>query len=786
MKRILRLALTAALLLSATATGAAVPAVSAALPDPGAPGPLAVTADEYNYGDTALTFSGFPGSIEFRASVHYPTDLSTGPFPLIVFLHGRHLTCTSGLSWPCPAGSSPIWSYQGYDYISSVLASHGYIVVSISANGINAQDNSVFDLGAVARAQLIQTHLDKWNTFSTTGAAPYGTKFVGKVDMQRIGTMGHSRGGEGVARHFLYNQSLGSPYGVKAVLPLAPTDFSRWQDLGVPLQVVLPYCDGDVSDLQGVHYYDDARYGLAGDPAAKDYVLVLGANHNFFNTVWTPPGAGAFDDWSSTSDTQCGTVAGNQRLTAAQQRGVGLAYVSAFMRAYAGGETTFFPYLTGDEPPPPSAQTTNLFVSFHAADSPTLRRDVNRNLTSTSLTTNQLGGAVTQSGITPYDLCGGAAPEPSQCLPAGFSTTQQPHTVPSARSSLSGLSQLRGGWSAMTAFWRNDLPAGSRDVSGFQAIQFRAGINFSDARNPAATAQDFSVVLTDGTGATATKRVSQASGALYYPRGSTSGVVPKVVLNTIRIPLAAFVGVNLTDVRSVQFSFDQRASGALLISDLAFANGISASTPPPTFTLNVTKKGGGSGTLTSSPAGISCGADCTQSYDSGTVVTLTATAAAGSTFTGWSGACTGTPKSSPCTVSMTANKTATATFKQNADLRVTMTDAPDPVAHGSPLTYAVTASNAGPGTSTKVNVVDTLPAGVTFVSASPSQGACAFGSGKVTCQLGTLVSGGNATITIVVTPTAAGTITNKVNISSSVTFDPVSGNSKAIATTTVL
>ncbi|HEX8117822.1 MAG TPA: hypothetical protein VF521_11170, partial [Pyrinomonadaceae bacterium] len=183
--------------------GAAALKVNAQTPDPGTPGPLAVTRVEYNYGDTAFTPTGFPAAVELKASVHYPTALSGGPYPLIVFLHGRHSTCyaKSGLTslrWPCRSTESVIPSYQGYDYIGQNLASYGYIVISISANGINAQDNNVTDLGAQARAELIQRHLQQWATFNTTGAAPFGTQFVGKVDLQRVGTMGHSRGGEGV------------------------------------------------------------------------------------------------------------------------------------------------------------------------------------------------------------------------------------------------------------------------------------------------------------------------------------------------------------------------------------------------------------------------------------------------------------------------------------------------------------------------------------------------------------------------------------------------------------
>ena len=84
------------------------------------------------------------------------------------------------------------------------------MVVSISANGINAYDNSVADRGALARAELIQYHLGLWKDYSTSGATPFGGLFVGALDLQNVGTMGHSRGGEGVVRHFLLNRALGS------------------------------------------------------------------------------------------------------------------------------------------------------------------------------------------------------------------------------------------------------------------------------------------------------------------------------------------------------------------------------------------------------------------------------------------------------------------------------------------------------------------------------------------------------------------------------------------------
>jgi hypothetical protein len=80
-------------------------------------------------------------------------------------------------------------------------------------------------------------------------------------------------------------------------------------------------------------------------------------------------------------------------------------------------------------------------------------------------------------------------------------------------------------------------------------------------------------------------------------------------------------------------------------------------------TLTVNKSGTGSGTVSSSPAGIDCGATCSASFSSYSPVTLTATPASGSTFAGWSGACTGT---GTCLASMTAARSVTATFAGNA------------------------------------------------------------------------------------------------------------------------
>jgi uncharacterized repeat protein (TIGR01451 family) len=119
-----------------------------------------------------------------------------------------------------------------------------------------------------------------------------------------------------------------------------------------------------------------------------------------------------------------------------------------------------------------------------------------------------------------------------------------------------------------------------------------------------------------------------------------------------------------------------------------------------------------------------------------------------------------------------------------ADLAVSKSDSPDPVEVGQTLTYSLQVRNNGPDGATNVVLTDTLPSAVTFGSVTSSQGSCSQASGVVTCNLGTLANGGLATVTVLVTPSAEGSITNSVSVTSAES-DPNVGNNSASVTTTV-
>src|SRR5258708_38141665 len=99
-----------------------------------------------------------------------------------------------------------------------------------------------------------------------------------------------------------------------------------------------------------------------------------------------------------------------------------------------------------------------------------------------------------------------------------------------------------------------------------------------------------------------------------------------------------------------------------------------------------------------------------------------------------------------------------------ADVVLRVSAAPDPVVVASNLTYTCSVTNLGPQNALNVILTDPLPPGVNYVSASCTVGSIANVAGTVTCHLGNLLPGATASATIVVSPSAAGVVTNVVSL----------------------
>lgn len=546
------------------------PAIADVATDPAEPGPLELTSTDYDFGRITVTDEQTGDSYEtdVHGYITYPTE-ATEPLPVLLFQHGRHQTCETTVGQlPFPVGDdncpdlagviTPANSYRGYDYLVQNLASHGYAVISIDTNDINDNDGSpnAGDAGALARAELILTHLDAFRDIHRNGGQGFDA-LIGRLDFTRVGLMGHSRGGEGVNKTVTVNAGRDEPHQLAAVFSLAPTDYNALDVTGVTWATLLPYCDGDVENLMGAFAYDAARLIAPDDTHPRFQIMAMGANHNYFNTVWTS------DDWTihgTSADSHCGTdAATHERDSPEAQRALGSFFMASFFRAFVGGESAFADYWTGLAAVPPTLCPDGeaagcvgrypLSIYASAAD----RLVVDLTPMETALSRNALGGAVSLEGFASFEACTTTGRDGAGCG--------------DSEPTFTAADQLRLQWTA-PATYRSVL--GDLDASDFHVLSLRVGLSLDDPANDAG--QDFAVVLTDTDGRSARLNASAYSTDLFAPPGDAfeTGGSEKLVLTDLRIPLTAFAALDFAHLDTLALHFDLTAAGTVQITDLQF------------------------------------------------------------------------------------------------------------------------------------------------------------------------------------------------------------------------
>lgn len=368
-----------------------------ALPDPSTPGPYEVLTLSYGSGedirrpefgadadlitptvdgrpmlpsfnDERKNFWGFDrDELPLQGRVWYPgSEIRPGggeQFPLVLIVHGNH--------------SMYEYSDPGYEYLGELMASRGYIFVSVDENFINGGISREND----ARGWLLLEHLKVWEAWNAgeDPAAEEGEEaesseehaeegeehgdetreheaaestpnpFVGKVDMSRIGLIGHSRGGEAVAVAAAFNTLPYYPddatvpfdfnFDIGAVIAIAPVmgqyqPGGRYTDLhDVNYFVFHGANDGDVSSFMGAGQYEHVWF--SGDVyRVKSALYVMGANHGQWNQVWGDHDSGS--PWGRMLSTR-------SLISEPDQRKIGEVYVSAFLEAMLNGEHGYLP-----------------------------------------------------------------------------------------------------------------------------------------------------------------------------------------------------------------------------------------------------------------------------------------------------------------------------------------------------------------------------------------------------------------------------------------------------------
>jgi hypothetical protein len=717
--------LTAALIFTSSALGASTYGSSATVPDPTTLGPDTPVNADYSDGTVQLGTDAENFPVRIAGDVWYPAQ-ATGPDPLIVFLHGQHEYCEFNDPAAVPglggevggtvsaalqtggdelstydqgqcesdvplglATSTEINSYAGYDYIGKELASDGYIVFSIDVNDISSLDESADDASYIGRAQLVAKTLDFANALNLGELPmnPLSMALTGRIDMTKIGLMGHSRGGQGINLFGVYDQSrpatkaaaealpvpqgdedYGPEWPISALFALAPVDGQgdvaatsttpaitrdAPTPVGMPYATLLPLCDGDVFDLEGDSAFEREKYlnTAAGFPSFE--YAVNGADHDFFNTEWSDddadPATGGIG--FGTEDSACGNEQLPSRLSRTEEQAVGATVIDAFMRYFVGGEHQFAPIVDGQAFPAaecPAARAAGLGISCNTVVETSYiapqseRLDLVHPDSPTVLPTQTVSGRpVTFTGFDSATACIPTAGT-EDLTTSGCGSSPDRDRGP----------QLDLAWDA-AASMSMSLAAAGTDVSQYADFTMRAATDYLSDLNTPLAEPDFDVVLTDASGKTASVDVDPYSGALVPSPGTTSR---KVVLTGIVIPLTAFTGVDLTHITSVALSFGKEdATGEIQASDIGFTNPLSSQTaasgtgtsPGPVSTTPTGTTPTGTTPTGTTPTGTTpTGTTPTGTTSTDTSTTATTSTQSGATTTGGA-ASTPAPASSP-------------------------------------------------------------------------------------------------------------------------------------------
>lgn len=555
--------------------------------DPGTPGKYRTVSGEYALKSVRLP--GYPVPVEMQATVVSPTD-APGRRPVALFLHGRHFTCYDAkgdisLSWPCPTGQKSVPSYRGYLHDQRLLASQGYVTVSISANGINAQDAMVSDAGAQARSSLVRLHLARWSEWTRSPAkAPAAVRAGAPADLSRVLLVGHSRGGEGVNRAALDSRfkppaaqdAHQGPvrWRIRGTVLIGPTIFGQNPAPDVPSMSILPGCDGDVSDLQGQMYVDATR-GVSRGHALQSAVYVVGANHNYFNTEWTPgqAEAPADDDFypGETPDPVC-TPGADSRLTATQQQTAGSTYIAAAARLFIAGDDRVRPLLDGSNLRAPSADPARVLTNAVGGNrTPVVVPD-----TSVSVSGGRVCSQLDSNPIT-------------GCLPSN-SAGSSPHFAFWQLENEPGRHAISMRWSKAGSAVRV-TPARATSLAGAESLALRVIVP------PNTTGTQLDISVTDTSGRRATLGRATVNGLPGSDRTASYWA------REVRVPMTAAVKakLNLQQIKSLELTPRTTSGKAWLMDAWGWRPGTPAVQPaalPRVDLGELTVKEGSSGERT--------------------------------------------------------------------------------------------------------------------------------------------------------------------------------------------
>lgn len=513
---------------------------------------------------------------EIWGQVYRPDDLSDGPFPIILFLHGNHETCEGSPSIQstiaceytftgnCSSGATMANNHLGFSYVADHLASWGYIVISINANrGITCGDAQEGDPGLIlARGRLILKHLQYLHQWNTSEDAPSSLNlgssgFKGKLDLTNVGLVGHSRSAEGArAAYNLYNdpssswQSLIPNLKIKGIFEIGGVDrmTDRLLDAnGTSWMQLIPMCDGDVRDLQGRSPF--IRMSLNTNEvrtAQKSVFYVWGANHNFFNTEWKHSDAEANNCYLHSP------IFDPKAESSEHQQLISIASMTAFFRSHVGRSPVGNPLVNKSLNPLHALPETLSSITR-----------IEREFTSSPGDENILR-------FEEFSAPAGINSNGPENIAKNVNVYH--YDIPDSAGVPLRVGAISWSWQGLpTYFQTNWTQEGiGKNILHASTLDFSVHWPSDTSRS---TPMNFGISLVDGN-----NRVSREVDLTSYANVIERGHPYTTTFQTVRIPLSVFYDIDRSNIRGVRFNFNRIRSGLVYLRQIRISRDLGVGT----------------------------------------------------------------------------------------------------------------------------------------------------------------------------------------------------------------
>ena len=494
-----------------------------------------------------------------QGRVWYPEG--AGPFPLVLIVHGNH--------------AMEDFSDSGYGYLAELMASRGFIFASLDENFLNYSAGNLLGVPEIglkeenhARGWMMLEHIRVWKEWNADTANP----FYGKVDMEKIALIGHSRGGEAVAVAALFNQlpfypdnariKLGYHYGIRGVAAIAPMD-GQYKPAGleIPVQNVSYFvlhgaADGDMQSFYGSRVYHRVKF-TDKDYHFKATLYINDANHGQFNTNWGAHDRG-FDLGSR-------FVNYAQIMPAEEQRRIAKVYLSAYLEILLHGKKEYLP-LFADYRVAPSWLPHGIYLQQFQDSTAQMISTYEEDLDVT--TTTMPGGSESAERLCEWKealvkIKGGDMNTNAVFL--GWNTKEAGVGLYTIRLPEAGLKLDAG---SMLIF---SLADAKRDPAVCDPNKkMGADKDKNDERDEKPI--QLSVEVSDGIAKASLPVAVQRQIETHVMKADGLDGTPRfeTLFQTYQLPLAAFGAVNPAKVKTVRFVFDKSEKGVVILDDVGF------------------------------------------------------------------------------------------------------------------------------------------------------------------------------------------------------------------------